>query len=58
MQQSYARDMERENERLHRQLANLGFDDYSARTSSAMSPYQSDDLARGWSPWPDTTAHD
>ena len=66
MQQSYADDLERQNERLRRQLEGLGIDPYGAGTSTARSsepfrewspwpdPYQHDDPSRGWSPWPDT----
>ena len=70
MQQSYADDLERQNERLRRQLEGLGIDLYSAGTSIARpsesfrewSPwpdtYQHDDPSREWSPWPDTHQHD
>ena len=70
MQQSYADDLERQNEQLRRQLEGLGIDPYGARTSTARpfepsrewSPwpdtYQQDDPSRGWSPWPDTYQRD
>ena len=55
MQQSYADDLERQNERLRQQLDGLGIDPYGgARTSTAGPPnaYYSDP-SREWSPWPD-----
>ena len=70
MQQSYADDLERQNEWLRRQLEGLGIDPYGAGTSKARpsepsrewSPwpdtYQQDDSSRGWSPWPDTYQQD
>ena len=70
MQQSYADDLERQNERLRRQLEGLGIDPYGAETSTTRpsessrewSPwpdtYQEDDSSRGWSPWPDTYQQD
>ena len=75
MQQSYADDLERQNERLRRQLEGLGIDPYSVGTSTAkpsdsyhseplrewspcLDTYQQDNLARGWSHWPDTHQHD
>ena len=70
MQQSYADDLERQNERLRRQLEGLGIDPYGAGTSTARpsepfrewspwpDPYQHDDPSRGWSPWPDTHQQD
>ena len=70
MQQSYADDLERQNERLRRQLEGLGIYSYGAGTSTPRpsepsrewSPwpdtYQQDDSSRGWSPWPDTYQRD
>ena len=55
MQQSYADDLERQNERLRQQLVGLGIDPYGgARTSTAepSDAYYSEP-SREWSPWPD-----
>ena len=60
MQQSYADDLERQNERLRQQLENLGIDPYGgAGTSTARSfdAYYSEPN-REWSPWPDTYQRD
>ena len=66
MQQNYANNLKRQNERLRQQLEGFGIDPYSAGTSTArpiepirewspwLDTYQYDDPARGWSPWPDT----
>ena len=60
MQQSYADDLERQNERLRQQLEGLGIDPYdgagtlTARPSNAYYSEQS----REWSPWPDTYQQD
>lgn len=58
MQQSYAEDLECQNERLRHQLVSLGLDPRGAETSTARPQDQSDDPARGWSPWPDTYQYD
>ena len=55
MQQSYADDLEHQNERLQQQLEGLGIDPYSGiGTSTARSfvAYYSEP-SREWSPWPD-----
>ena len=60
MQQSYADDLECQNERLQQQLKDLGIDPYSgAGTSTAESPnaYYSES-SREWSPWPDPYQQD
>ena len=55
MQQSYADDLECQNERLRRQLEGLGIDPYGARTSIARpSDTYYSEPSREWSPWPDT----
>ena len=51
MQQGYVGDLERKIDKLHHQLADLGYSDYGARVSD-------DNPTRGWSPWPDTRARD
>ena len=59
MQQSYADDLERQNERLRRQLEGLGIDPYSTRTSTARpSDIYYSEPSREWSPWPDTYQRD
>ena len=59
MQQSYADDLERQNERLRRQLEGLGIDAYSAGTSTARpSDTSYSEPSREWSPWPDTYQQD
>ena len=50
MQQNYADDLERQNERLRQQLEGLGLGPYDAGTLSA-GPSEP---TREWSPWPDT----
>ena len=59
MQQSYADDLERQNERLRCQLEGLGIDPYGAGTSTAgpSDAYYSEP-SREWSPWPDTYRQD
>ena len=59
MQQSYADDLERQNERLRRQLEGLGIDLYSAGTSTTR-PYDiyHSEPSREWSPLPDTYQRD
>ena len=55
MQQSYADDLERQNERLRRQLEGLGIDPYSAGTSTVRpSDTYYSEPSREWSPWPET----
>ena len=59
MQQSYADDLERQNERLRRQLESLGIDPHSTGTSTARSSdtFYSEP-SREWIPWPDTYQQD
>ena len=60
MQQSYADDLERQNERLRQQLEGLGIDPYGgAGTLTAEPPdaYYSEPF-REWSPWPDPYQQD
>ena len=54
IQQSYADDLECQNERLQRQLEDLDIDPYSAGTSTA----RPSEPSREWSPWPDTYQQD
>ena len=55
IQQSYADDLERQNERLQQQLENLGIDTYGVGTSTARpSDTYYGEPTREWSPWPDT----
>ena len=55
MQQSYADDLECQNEWLRRQLEGLGIDLYSTGTSTARpSDTYYSEPSREWSPWPDT----
>ena len=51
MQQSYADDLERQNEQLRRQLEGLGIDPYGDGTSTARPPdtYYHSDPTREWS---------
>ena len=59
MQQSYADDLERQNEQLQRQLEGLGIDLYGTRTSTARpSDTYYSEPSREWSPWPDTYQQD
>ena len=59
MQQSYADDLEHQNERLRRQLEGLGIDPYGIGTSTARSSDTSySEPSREWSPWPDTYQRD
>ena len=54
MQQSYADDLERQNERLRQQLEGLGIDPYGGVETSTARPsdiYYSDP-SREWSLWP------
>ena len=59
MQQSYADDLERQNEQLRRQLESLGIDPYGAGTSTTR-PFDTSysEPSREWSPWPDTYLRD
>ena len=59
MQQSYADDLERQNERLRQQLEGLGIDPYSVGTLIARpSDTSYIEPSREWSPWPDTYQQD
>ena len=59
MQQSYTDDLERQNERLRRQLEGLGIDPYRAGTSIARpSDTYHGESSREWSPWPDAYQQD
>ena len=59
IQQSYADDLEHQNERLRRQLEGLGIDPYSVGTSTARpSDIYYSELSREWSPWPETYQRD
>ena len=70
MQQNYADDLERQNERLLQQLEGFGLGSYDVGTSTArpseptrewspwLDTYQHDDPVRGWSPWPDSHQQD
>ena len=59
MQQSYADDLERQNERLRQQLEGLGINPYRARTSTVRpSDAYYRDPAREWSPQPDAYQRD
>ena len=52
MQQSYADDLECQNERIQQQLKGLGIDPYSAETSTARpSDTYHSEPSREWSPW-------
>ena len=54
MQQSYADDLEHQNERLRQQLKGLGIDPYSVGTSTTRpSDAYHSELSRAWSPWLD-----
>ena len=54
MQQSYADDLERQNERLRQQLEGLGIDPYGGAGTSIAGPPDAyyNDPSREWSPWP------
>ena len=60
MQQSYANDLERQNERLRQQLESVGIGRYGARSLIARPPdtYYHSDLTREWSPWRHTHQQD
>ena len=55
IQQSYADDLERQNERLRQQLEGLGIDPYSGAWTSTARPSDAyyKEPSREWSPWPD-----
>ena len=60
MQQSYADDLECQNERLPQQLEGLGIDSYSGAGTTTAGPsdaYHSEP-SREWSPWPDPYQRD
>ena len=60
MQQSYADDLERQNERLRQQLEGLGIDPYDGAGTSIARPsnaYYSEPSIE-WSPWPNTDQQD
>ena len=60
MQQSYADDLERQNERLRRQLEGLGIDPYgrTGTSTARLSNTHYSDPSREWSLWPDTYQRD
>ena len=60
MQQSYADDMECQNERLRQQLEGLGIDLYSGVGTSTTRPSDAyySEPSREWSPWPDSYQRD
>ena len=60
MQQSYADDLEPQNERLRRQLEGLGIDPYDGAGTSTVRPFDTyyNELTREWSPWSDTYQQD
>ena len=55
MQQCYADDLERQNERLRQQLESLGIDPYGSIGTSTVRPSDAyySDPSKEWSPWPD-----
>ena len=59
VQQSYADDLECQNERLRQQLESFGIDLYGVGTS-IVRPFDTrySEPTREWSPWPDTYQHD
>ena len=60
MQQSYADDLERQNERLRQQLEGLGIDPYDGAGTSTARPSDAyySEPSREWSPWLDTYQQD
>ena len=60
MQQSYADDLECQNERLRQQLEGLGIDPYSSVGTSIARPSNAyySEPSREWSPWPDPYQRD
>ena len=61
MEQNYACSSKCENNVLHQQLPNLSLKCFRIGTSSAKASdvvSLTDNQTRGWSPWPDTSAHD
>ena len=60
MQQSYADDLERQNERFRQQLEGLGIDPYCGTGTLIAKPSDIyyNELSRGWSLWPDPYQQD
>ena len=60
IQQSYADDLKRQNERLRQQLEGLGIDPYGGVGTSAVRPSDAyySESSREWSPWLDTYQQD
>ena len=60
IQQSYADDLERQNERLRQQLEGLGIDPYGGAGTSIARPSDAyyREPFREWSPWPDAYQRD
>ena len=61
MEQNYTRNLECENNMLYQQFSNLSLEYFEVGTSGARASdvvHLIDDQTRGWSPWPDTRAHD
>ena len=54
MQQSYANDLERQNERLRQQLEGLGINPYGSAGTSTAGPPDAyyNEPSREWRPWP------
>ena len=55
MQQSYADDLERQNERLRQQMEGLGINPYGDAGNLTAGPFDAYYIepSREWSPWPD-----
>ena len=60
MQQSYADDLEHQNEQLRQQLEGLGIDPYGGAGTSITGPFDAyySEPSREWSPWPDPYQRD
>ena len=60
MQQSYADDLEHQNERLRQQLEGLGIDPYGGAGTSTAGPRDAyySETSREWSPWPEPYQQD
>ena len=60
VQQSYADDLERQNEQLRQQLEGLGVDPYGDAGTSTVRPSDAyySEPSREWSPWPDPYQRD
>ena len=60
MQQSYADDLERQNERLRQQLEGLSIDPYGGAWTSTVGPFDAyySEPSREWSLWPDPYQRD